>query len=319
MNFLIHIGYHKTGTSLLQQRLFHVDSREFNPVIPKIHQNLEYTGGLIKSFGKEILDEGLRARKFDIAHLLNKLKTKYVLSNDKINVISNEALSGAAKLSFVGWENNAKIIQALFPNAVILIGIREQKSWIESMYYQYLRMGGALNPKDYFEKSATNYFSHSFVWQHLCYDTLISKYIELFGATQVIVYAYEDLRNGDFEFVRSISEKFKIKDLELENDLHKVVNKKLSLSALEISRLLSPILYKVQANGYSPIGILRNETQRKKFLNSLNRFTPISFENNLTHRLQKSLPLEYLDRYKNSNKILSKLLGINLADLGYPI
>ena len=110
---VIHVGLHKTGTSFLQAEIF-----------PKI-KNVNYIGML--RYGSKIYE-------------------------DKLNIISDEELSVNPHLPpchgnyFDSGQRNviAERLQSIFPNAKIILGIRNKDTWLRSVYSQYVKGGGTI-------------------------------------------------------------------------------------------------------------------------------------------------------------------------------
>jgi len=313
LNYLIHVGFHKTGTSFLQKKIFNGKIKPFNPICD---HNKAKAGA--KYFGNIIIREIVRNIEPDILNIKKKLKESYLMTN-KWNVISNEALSGPSKLSFTHKKQIALALAKIFPNAKIIIGIREQRSWIVSMYHQYLKMGGTLSPHNYFRLSNLTYFVNSFNSSHLCYDILISEYIRLFGRENVWVYLHEELTMRSHEFIKELSA-FLDEPIFIEESIFsKKVNVKYKLGCLELSRFLSSFLYHTEGNCFSSIGILRSKDKREKFLSITNKCIPDSINRRLQYRLFNNLPTENYSDYVSSNRKLSKIINKNLEEYGYMI
>ncbi len=117
----IHIGLPKTGTTLLQQKIFN------------IWPNLIY---------------------------MNNLWLSYLVLQDpnKKYLISNETLSGRPwnrdpRQSFDWLKERELILDALFrlfPQGTILVGFRKHADFIESLYAQYLQEGGIYSLEEFF-------------------------------------------------------------------------------------------------------------------------------------------------------------------------
>lgn len=131
---IIHIGLHKTATGVLQ--------RQFFPACEEANI-LTTAQPEFKSFIE------LVTRKdpiyFDSEQALNLIKP--LLSNTKINVLSNESLSCLPFSGIIeaGLDHRAPIIENLsrvFPDAKILLVIRKQDGFAKSLYRQYLKSGG---------------------------------------------------------------------------------------------------------------------------------------------------------------------------------
>ncbi len=123
----IHIGLHKTGTSFLQQSVF--------PRWPGI----EYLG-----------------RPYDPGLVLERIVhadpgQKFLLSNEKflLPALSPKFLDPETRPRTVSEmrEHCLVRLKQLFPEASIVIGLREPARWVESVYNNYVIWGGTKPPE----------------------------------------------------------------------------------------------------------------------------------------------------------------------------
>jgi len=115
-------------------------------------------------------------------------KLPFFTSNINMNkiLISNEALSGSPQ-SGRSVDRRDKIIRRLkklFPEARIVLGLREKQKWTVSLYRQYVRQGGVCLFEDWFN----NVFDHRF----LDFDEYISLLDSLFP--EIYVYQLKDFK-----------------------------------------------------------------------------------------------------------------------------
>ena len=152
----IHVGLPKTGTTWIQREIF------------EKMKNVNYY------------------HRFDLYTPLDF---------DKKTVISNEELAGVAY-----WEKGMDIryqvierLYRMFPKAKIIVGRRDERSWIRSTYAQYVKNGGWRNFDSWFD---------------FCYDkkagdmdSYESYIYGLFGKKNVFVYDISDLKTDISGFV----------------------------------------------------------------------------------------------------------------------
>lgn len=170
-NLYIHIGLHKTGTTHLQNNIF--------PYIPDV----------------SII------RGFDLHR-----KLIYVPANNDI-LITDEGLSG--KL----WEgtyyqdffNYAVKIKELYLNPKIILGVRDQKKIIISLYKQYLHEGGSLSFNHFFNKHDTGIFKLK--------DFLFLPRIQYIkdNFDDVFLYSQESLKERENDFTNALLKFMEIK------------------------------------------------------------------------------------------------------------
>jgi hypothetical protein len=192
---LIHIGYHKTGTSFLQRYMFfrHPPSEFFAPWTVR-------SGEAVQHF---ILTNPAR---FDAAAIREEFQSS--ISKDKKNlvpVISQQDFCGNPIYGrYYGFEVADRLHKA-FPAAKILITIREQKSILRSLYGQYIRQDGEW-PIETFLGTGKEPpgFAPICRLDHFEYDLLVEYYVQQFGSNQVLVLPYEMLSDNPIEFQQAI-------------------------------------------------------------------------------------------------------------------
>ena len=142
MKIVVHMGLHKTATTTLQRRVF--------PVLPGLH--------FVDSARPPVADivYALQVQDpiyFDSSH--SRVVLEGALSADKVNVISSESLSGSL-YSAVGkrdLDHRHSIIENLqrtLPEAKIMLVLRRQDQFARSVYRQYIKRGGVLDPAEFF-------------------------------------------------------------------------------------------------------------------------------------------------------------------------
>lgn len=174
---LIHVGYHKTATTWLQNRVF----------VPEFHFWQVMTHKEI--FDTVIAPHGL---DFDPAPVRRIVAERVAAApaGAAVDVISLEALSG---LPFFGGRESddlARRLKAALPEARILLTIREQHAIIASVYMQYLLRAGTQSAEAFFDGTPYDgYFAFSA--RNFEYDRLVGLYQDLFGPEQVLVLPQE--------------------------------------------------------------------------------------------------------------------------------
>jgi hypothetical protein len=173
---LLHVGYHKTGTTTLQLAYF-TEAFGYGQLFGHDTVSERIT---------ECLDFGYDARA--VAELAASRAA--ALKPGIVPVVSSEILSGNPHLGGRQARVYADRLAEAFPDARILITIREQKRMLASLYMQYLRRGGTKPVERYFdERPVTGY--PTFSADNFCFDHLIGYYIGLFGRENVLVLTQE--------------------------------------------------------------------------------------------------------------------------------
>ncbi len=196
MEMYIHIGMQKTGTTYLQ-----------NEVFPKL-KNVYYF-----------------SRPRDVFRADSEKEKKYL--------VSHEAFSGYPhhidRIDY-GVDDRYRIANRLnkvYPNAKIILGIREKDDWFKSLFRQYAKMKGGAELRDFEER-----FDEGF----LDYEGYIAYLEDLFS--DVYVYHFETLKEDHEEFVKGICD---FMDVELPHVENVIYNKHIDPGKLEILHALKRI------------------------------------------------------------------------------
>jgi hypothetical protein len=212
-DIIIHIGLHKTATSFLQQEIF-----------PKLDVDFYCQP---------------RSREF----LGIKTKQKKIL-------ISNEALSGKPHLNPIDSNERIRIansLHLLFPNARIIVGIRNKEDWYNSLFKQYSKASATYNKQT---------FNNMFDKGYLDFDSYTNHLKSLFPS--VYVYHFEMLKEDPKKFVDGICKFIGEPTPDFTN---KVVNKAMTKGQLE----LFSALHNIEVKCYRKIRKIL-ECQREDFL-----------------------------------------------------
>lgn len=164
---VFHVGLHRTGTTFLQRKVF-----------PKIKE--------IELFGQGNKRWNPEAK----------------LSDKKINLISDENLSfgGASFREHAKYSpkrkrtEKAELIKKLYPNAKIIITVRNKDEWIKSMYGEYIKKGGS--------KTFDYWYKNVLKKETLEFEEYISLLKQLFE--EVLVCHFEDFKNNHEFFIKEI-------------------------------------------------------------------------------------------------------------------
>jgi hypothetical protein len=130
-NLLIHIGYPKTGSTWLQRSVFRNPKRGF--FLSSRHKVRKF---LIAP----------HAFDFEVQSCCQQFLPDLQQAEEKglTPVLSQELLAGNAHTGGYDSGTNANRLAQVFPEAKILVVIREQKRMIISTYKQYVKGGGML-------------------------------------------------------------------------------------------------------------------------------------------------------------------------------
>lgn len=222
---ILHIGYPKTATKWFQQVFYPAIEGTFLVSRDDVFKSIAFNDVF----------------SFDATVVKSKLED---LASSKRLVICDEILVGGLDIGFGNGEfahSMAIRIHEMFPDAKVIIFIRNQHNALESAYSHYIMSGGTYSPsrflgvKPIFHKPFMGY--HLFNPGLLEYDRVIRLYISLFGSENVHIFLYEDFEKNPTEFIEqfcktlqlSISEKLSFNRL----------NSRYSAIALQKQRFLN--------------------------------------------------------------------------------
>ena len=303
---LVHIGYHKTASSWLQANLFEGH-------------------GFKKYFAQaDIRDRLILPRGFDFD--ASDLRAYYdsLVDGDKVSVISNERLCGNPHSGGYDSKELADRLYASFPEAKVLIVVREQLSAILSTYIQYVRVGGPCSIEDYLAPPSRNQsVMPAFDFAHFDYLPLVKYYYEKFGREQVLVLPFELFKQDPADFCSQITD---LVGLPQAQDLPYVqaANKRISSSSSIFLRQSNKLFAKTRLN---PAASGKKTVRTNKALGgegggynkiiALDALIPGFVHDFFDARLKRIIVQKVGDRYQASNQELAGLLDYNLASLDW--
>jgi len=315
LDLLIHIGYHKTASTWLQQKLFTSASDVFEPfsLTDSGHSTLanyfiyDDEGYVLSPFE----NNEVRIQK----EIENIIRFKPNLYN-KIPVISHERLSGNPHASGFDAKKIAFMLRNTFADAHILIVIREQSSFILSNYFQYLSQGGTCSLKRYLNfryDGKRPFFSPC----HVTYLPLISTYYHLYGKDNVTVLPYELFKTKPSVFISTVGKALNADILIDDRLFNQEINKRTFYFAAYYLRSLNNLRKSSSLNNFSSYSNKYTAKASDTFVNMAGAVLPLHLNIKLRRKFRLQVDNWVGNRYAESNKELSKLIGIDLSEYGY--
>lgn len=215
-------------------------------------------------------------------------------------------------------------LHSVYPDARIVIFIRNQLDMIRSTYLQYIRAGGtySLNRFLYPYKPANMYYRRWYknprlTLDHFSYQYLIRHYQNIFGQKNVHVFCYEEFLEDAQGFAEKYASRF---DLEIKFDkldyAHR--NKSLGLISLQLARLLGPFSRWDNPNRLVLLPIIPMGLH-KAALKAFNKTFLAGPQITSRQLFGKRLYADLQYRYATGNEELAKELGLPLARYDYPM
>ena len=142
MSALIHIGLYKTASTFLQKNIFtNIQNRDYiQNVDPGLCKQIKH---LARQEAINHMNTGMVDSK-----ALIEIK-KSVKEHNRDLIISSESFAGHPGLLFKDYRRIALTLNKIFPEGKILLVIREQSSYLESLYKHAVKKGSTMSIDDF--------------------------------------------------------------------------------------------------------------------------------------------------------------------------
>lgn len=219
----IHIGTHKTGTTTIQDAL---------RAIARDHP--EEVGAFIGT--TPTVKRFMNAEAYDTSLVQQLQKELHRTADDRIAtsrfVMSSEALSGSPTRGYQNFDVVHPMLRdaTVNYNATVIVYLRRQDSFVESMYAQMIHQGGSLGFEDFLKQYDSP--------DALDYSRMLDSLSSHFGEDHLVVKSYHDASE------RGLLEDFGdvIRSDLLKQSQRGDTNPSYSRHALEIARRSNPSL-----------------------------------------------------------------------------
>jgi hypothetical protein len=306
---LLHIGLQKTASTWLQDKVFESAAVGFATV-----------GGEAVVKRQLIAPDDI---EFDATACRSAFmeRIEAVGAERLVPVLSAERLSGDMLYGAYDSVRLADRLAETFPGAKVLIVIREQRRMLFSTYQQYVKVGGLLGVGDYLTRA-----SKSHPWpcdlRRYEYDRLIAYYHGLFGREHVLTLPYELFRSEPAGFVHGIAafagaspEPGVVEALKF----GKVVNRSWPPAGIAVKRRLN-WLVRERMNPWAPVDGRSTAGRRlTRAARELGRNAPEGVAARIEQGMRSRIASLVGDRYGESNRRTSELIGLDLAPFGYDV
>jgi hypothetical protein len=305
---LVHVGYHKTASTWLQRRIFSDESLGYLEVRPRT-----------------IIDQAFivcNAFRFDPddAHAFFADWERDAEAKGATLVISHERLSGQPQMGYIDSRPIADRIAATYPNAKILIVIREQRDMMLSVYKQHIMRFGK-NTFDHMwrERTIREKRRPGPTYDMFEYHLMIGYYQKLFGADRVLVLPFEMLKKDAVGFVGEIQKFAGLPapaDIPTSRD-----NVALPGAAVKVVRVVN-ILFRMVGIGTAfagPIADKRSRRIRLGIIRTLGPTLPKSWSKRVEDRWRSTALDIAAGRFARSNRIVEEITGLDLGRFGYDL
>lgn len=311
---LIHIGYHKTGSSWLQRYLF---SRKAGAGLTTFDKGRDGPiNKLIVSPNALDFDPGATRGRF--VELVGRAEEDGLMP-----IVSSERLSGHPFTGGYDSKDLAERLGAVFPDGRILIVIREQREAVLSTYRQYVKAGGPWSLRQFLDPPIdTRTRIRLFDLSHFAYHRLIRTYQRLYGEERVLVLPYELLRSEPRRFVTSIA---RFAGAALPQGFVDSMpvdarpNLASSTAATRVKRAMNRLVARSDLNPAPLIDAPRLEAFARRRVGVVDRLLPRFLAERLERRDRARIADAVRDRFDDSNRATSDLCRLDLAAYGYSV
>ena len=312
---LIHIGYHKTASSWLQEEVF----CSGNPVFEPLSRQDFGQSTLANDFflGRDgYLLSPFESNEQIIREELDALKRCRPELEPKVRVLSHERLSGNPHSSGFDAQVIARRLFEIFPGGKVLVMLREQESFLLSCYFQYLSAGGTHSLEDYlntgFDGKRPGFSPH-----HINYLPLLEHYLELFGEQNVLALPYEFLDREPASFFARLAEFLECSIDASSLDVHRRLNSRKNAWASYHLRGLNRFLVRSSLNDYSHLCNPGTVFLSQALVQFVTAITPEIWGERTVSGHKATIRQWTGGRYVQSNSRLQERLDIDLAKFSY--
>lgn len=296
-SIIIHIGFPKTATTWLQKK-FYPNVENYEYYMPWVSN--------VEIIGVDPMDPTYNMRKW-------KEKNNIIISNE--NFLGIGRINGFIRIGL------AHRLKEIFPDAHIVIFIRNQIDLIASEYSWYVKNSGCTySPRQFIHKRIRNpYNTFSYKLFHLNYDVIIDLYKNLFGEQKVHIFLYEELKSKPEAFVEKFSKQLNLK-VNLRSINFLPINTRMRIGLFPIIRLINlftkpKILYRHHILSLPFLGY-----HIPRIAEMLNKYSIFGPKPNAKTLLGDDLIEELYSFFKESNKALINKHNLsNIRNYNYPL
>jgi hypothetical protein len=303
---LVHIGLHKTASSWLQKHFFNDPTRGFSEeIVPSRHE-------LMARFGTpDLLAFNPAETAAHYAPAIEAARNAGLTA-----VISHERLSGHPSSGAHDRRLIAERLHASFPEARVLIVIREQCELIRSMYNQHVKAGGSETLEQYVRRPENRRTKRpAFSLDVYEFDRLIAFYRQLFGAGRVLVLPQEMLARKPQEFADQIARFCGQQPVPVGKIKRSNTRRPQLMRAAQ--RLLNMLFFDNDLSPGALVHVPRFARRFSKFRYYFERISPRFVERRLSDGQIRRIRELVSDYYAASNRRTQELTGLPLKEFGY--
>jgi hypothetical protein len=306
---LIHIGFHKAGSTWLQQELLNNPEFGFSNSTGELRQQIIMRIGVPDPLSYDA--STVASHYAPLIETANKAGRTLTLSHEQL---SGHPSSGGRDRRLI-----ADRLRETFPDARILIVFREQRALIQSMYSQHITAGGVESLRHFLSVPEPWCGRRpSFAFEHYEFDKLIRYYRDLFGPDRVLALPLELLGADPAQFASRISTFCGHQKIEITSGERMNVRRPQLMQLIQ--RPLNMLFFHNDLSPGALIHIKRfNKRYRKYLLPLFQILSPKFVDKRILARQKRTIDQIVGDRYAESNRRTQEQTGLPLREFGYPV
>lgn len=293
----IHLGMHKTGTTYLQQNFFESYKNEsgYFALRKHAHEFLRYT--LFCGESRWNLD---RARE-----LLDMSLSNSGFNRDRMTIVE-EMLCGDPYMNAFNRRLVFQRLNMIFPKAKYILVLREQESMVQTLYLQYIKLGGSCSWNEFLTNQGPPLM---FSWgEYLNYTSYVEEIHEAVGSERFLCTLYERMLDDPTTFLIRMSDfiGFKYSPSTLLS-APRGTNPSLSPRTAAILRRTNKLCC-----SYRQPFLLMSESAQKR----IRRFL-VRLSSKRKDAIPSNVVRDFCKELKSRNDELTKVVGVDVSTYGY--
>jgi hypothetical protein len=297
---LIHIGLPKCASTFLQTVIFpnikEVDIY-INSFTERLPKHMDFIYRLSVNYDSLKDQDGKECQLKNEELLQASLGTFKVKISEKRHLISSEGLVGSVLNPALCASQLSNYLGQSAPNSRILIVVRNQKDWMQSIYKQmFVMRQGILNSPEFNVIYGDASSDALIKYRELDWSLIASTYIREFGDKNVFVIPYELLRQDPNRFLKILRDWAEV-DIDVQEGW---MNKIVDPNHLSIKKIVKEF-QSIVSLGDTIKNIMRINSLRKKHAEYI-----LGDETNVV-----------LEELTEANKNLQNFCTVDLKKLGY--
>ncbi len=302
---LLHIGYHKTGSTYLQDHLFQPEngfSREIGADRTRIVRDFVFPDNFC--FDPEAMRQAYRP----FVEAADAGGLRFVLSHERL---SGYPPSGGYDRLLI-----ADRLARTFPEARVLIVLREQVSLIRSVYSQYITDGGYLSLGRFLEVPEPKLGRMpGFRLELYEFDRMIRHYQALFGRERVLVLPFEKMVRALPGFLADITGFVDLPAVKAVTEV--VANQRRPMTMQLAQRWANRHFSNTELSRGGAIAIARFPRRFARLEPFFRLCTPRQVDASLHGAIERDIRAFVGAYYVESNRRTAELIDVDLGQYGY--